>query len=387
MLIMIRIIATFILAVFSIPISGISAQAFLSEVIEHDGETRLYDLYVPSSYEGEALPLLFNFHGGNGDIASQVTISDMRDLADTNGLFLVYPQALEDPNDDGSTNWLHKDPTEVDDVFLIEAIIEAVSNEYEIDSSRIYATGYSLGGEFTYELACRLNDKIAAVVAVARTMGTAAFDNCSPVHPTGVMTILGTEDSISPYDGLTWEGVQYYLSADEMHNYWVDYNNCSSEANVIQIENSNPNDGSTVERLVWEDGDNCVSVEQLKVIGGGHDWPGSFGNMDINADEEIWNFVSRFSLNGMIDCEGSSISNTQSYSTSFTVKPNPFNDHLLIENVPGDENLYYVYNVHGELIRSSSLESGPQTIDLSGLAENVYFLKIGTLARKILKAQ
>ena len=35
-------------------------------------------------------------------------------------------------------------------------------------------------------------------------------------------------------------------------------------------------------------GDNCVSVEELKVHDGGHDWPGAFGNMDILADEEIW---------------------------------------------------------------------------------------------------
>ena len=40
----------------------------------------------------------------------------------------------------------------------------------------------------------------------------------------------------------------------------------------------------------------------MKVIGGDHDWPGTFGNMDINASEEIWYFVSKYDINGLIDC-------------------------------------------------------------------------------------
>ena len=49
-------------------------------------------------------------------------------------------------------------------------------------------------------------------------------------------------------------------------------------------------------------GDNCSSVQELKVIGGDHDWPGVFGNMDIDATNEIWNFVSRFSIEGKLNC-------------------------------------------------------------------------------------
>ena len=40
---------------------------------------------------------------------------------------------------------------------------------------------------------------------------------------------------------------------------------------------------------------------------GGHDFPGAFGNMDIFADEEIWNFVSKHNIDGLIDCESLSI--------------------------------------------------------------------------------
>mgnify|MGYP005705127607 CR=1 FL=1 len=32
----------------------------------------------------------------------------------------------------------------------------------------------------------------------------------------------------------------------------------------------------------------------------------SFANQDINASEEIWNFVSKFDINGLIDCNTTS---------------------------------------------------------------------------------
>jgi polyhydroxybutyrate depolymerase len=47
-------------------------------------------------------------------------------------------------------------------------------------------------------------------------------------------------------------------------------------------------------------GDNNVEIEHYKVINGGHGWPGVLGNMDINSNFIIWNFVSQFDINGKI---------------------------------------------------------------------------------------
>ncbi len=53
---------------------------------------------------------------------------------------------------------------------------------------------------------------------------------------------------------------------------------------------------------------NNNEVWLYKVIDGGHDWPGVWGNMDINASELVWNFFNDFSLVyqiGDIDYNGS----------------------------------------------------------------------------------
>jgi polyhydroxybutyrate depolymerase len=119
------------------------------------------------------------------------------------------------------------------------------------------------------------------------------------VHPTGVLTILGTDDITSPYNGIIYQGIEYYLSAAATHSYWATHNNCDTTASVNIVSPS-------VERYVWSNASGCAYVEELKVIGGGHDWPGSFGNMTINANIEIWQFVSRYDINGLIDCNTTS---------------------------------------------------------------------------------
>jgi polyhydroxybutyrate depolymerase len=290
-----------------------------------DGNNREYIIYIPAIYDGsEAYPLMFSFHGGGGTSNDFININDMRSVADTAGFIAVYPQAAVDPND-GSNAWLHKAPTSHDDVFFIEAIIDTLSNDYFIDNNRVYACGYSEGGIFSYELGCRLNDRIAAFASVSGSMMVDAFRDsyynlgfCSPVHPTAVMLIPGTND-MNPHS--TYTGFQpYYMSADEITTYWSNYNNTDTNPIISQLPNINTSDGSTVEHRVWENGDNCLRVEELKVNGGEHDWPGTFGNMDIDATAEIWDFASQFNINGLINCSSTFQNNLTNSSERKLVK-------------------------------------------------------------------
>jgi len=378
------------LSIFLFLVTAISltAQQFLDETMSYEGKVREYRTYIPASYDGvTAFPLLFNFHGGAGDIASQVAIADMRAIADTANFILVYPQALPDLNDGGSTNWLQKEPTTVDDVFFIDALIDEIDSNFLIDKKRIYACGYSLGGEFTFELACRLNERIAAIAVVARTMGTAAFEKCTPTHPTAIMTILGTEYKVSPYEGLVWAGTKYYLSAEEVHEYWVSQNNTVVIPKVTNISNSVLSDGSTVERQVWDEGEGCVAVEHLKVIGGGHDWPGSFGNMDIDASEEIWHFVSQYDLEGLINCKASAVSQEMLVDKLFTLSPNPVRATLTVGLPEGAIHSYEIYSMTGSQMISGFISSDNNTIDLAVLPPDLYVLKLGSENLKFVKVK
>ncbi len=366
-------------------INTLLAQETIEKTLLHDGETRAYTVYIPSSYEeNTAIPLLFNFHGGGGDIASQIAISDMRSLADIGEFIVVYPQALPDPNDDGATLWTHKEPTDVDDIYFVEAMINSLAAEYTIDENRVYACGYSNGGEFAFELACRLSDKIAAIGVVARSMYIETYEACSPAHPTGVVTIHGSEDE---YEGITWAGITYYISLDDANSYWANYNNADATPIVIPLPNTSSSDGSTVEYYAWQNGDGCVDVDHYKVIGGGHDWPGSFGNMDIDANTVIWNFVSKYNLNGLINCNSTAVEEIENTAKELLLYPNPTANYITIESDVISNQTFYIYAKTGKLMQTGKINTHKKIINLSALAPSIYFIKVGTQTVKFLKTE
>jgi polyhydroxybutyrate depolymerase len=353
------------------------AQGYISQTIQHDGLTREYSIYIPASYDGTTnFPLLFNFHGGDDVITNWQTTADMRPIADTANFILVYPQARPDPSDGNSLNWLPKTPGTFDDVPFISALIDTIASNYQIDQNRIYACGYSLGGDMSFELGCKLSNRIAAIAPVARTMQANPNSFCSPVHPTGVLTILGTNDFISPYGG--YPG--YYLSAAATHSYWATHNNCNATATMSTVS-------ASVERYTWSTASGCAYVEELKVTGGGHDWPGSFGNMTIDASEEIWQFVSRYDINGLIGCVTTSLNEYSSTQENYRVYPNPVNSQLTVEMEIAEEKEFRIYSTIGELMLSGRLNSNINTIDLSSLPPNVYILNICNHSIKLIKTE
>jgi len=367
------------LFLFIVCISFSYAQGYISETIEYDGLTREYSIYVPASYDGTtSFPLLFNFHGGGGVIASQIAIADMSPIADTANFIVVYPQARQDPSDGNSFNWIPKVPGTFDDVPFISSLIDTIASSYQINQDRIYACGYSLGGDMCFELACKLNSRIAAIAPVARTMQANPDSFCSPVHPTGVLTILGTDDNTSPYNGLTYLGTEYYLSAEETHNYWASHNNCDINPTMSTVSPS-------VERYTWSTPSGCSYIEELKVIGMGHAWPGSFGNMTIDSNTEIWQFVSKYDINGLIGCSTASINEYR--KDNFRVYPNPVNTELTIEMELLEEKKYRIYSTIGGLVLSGKLNSNINTIDLSSLPPNVYILNINNHSVKLVKTE
>jgi polyhydroxybutyrate depolymerase len=209
---------------------------------------------------------------------------------------VAHPQGTT--NDQGIRFW-NIGEVDVDDVGFTAAMIDSIATDYNIDRERVYSTGMSIGGFFSHHLAGLLSDEIAAIAPVSGSMLQNMVDVSSPVHPTPVMQIHGTEDPLVPYDE---RPLSPYLSVAELLQYWVDYNNCNPTPTVTQLPDIDPDDGSTVEHIVYEGCDNNVNVEHFKIIGGSHIWPNNPGpgNHDINVSEEIWNFLSRYDINGVV---------------------------------------------------------------------------------------
>ena len=79
---------------------------------------------------------------------------------------------------------------------------------------------------------------------------------------------------------------------------WWSSNNYCNDVETTQLNDSNPNDDFSIERLLFDGGINGSVVDHYKVYGGEHVW---FMTEDINSSELIWEFFSHYDLNGFID--------------------------------------------------------------------------------------
>jgi hypothetical protein len=107
--------------------------------------------------------------------------------------------------------------------------------------------------------------------------------------------------------------------------------------------------------------------------------------MDIDASQEIWSFVSRYNLSGLVGCATNSIENTLGQEEVLRVFPNPFKDQLIVESpFEGTQN-YALYSILGEHVLTGSIHSGSTLIELSKIPDGLYILKIRGQAIKLIK--
>lgn len=362
------------------------AQQTINGSITHDDLQRDYILYVPANYTGnEPVPLVFNFHGFTGSAANQMTYGDFRPVADSAGFLIVHPQGTLF---NGSTHWNVGGWTvgsTVDDVGFTEALIDSLAAAYNIDMARIYSTGFSNGGYMSFLLACQLGNRIAAIASVAGSMTPETYNACVPQHPTPALQFHGTSDGVVPYNGAAWT-----KPVNDVIQYWLGYNNCNVTPAVTPIVDIDSLDGSTVEHFAYGGGDNDVSTEHFKISGGAHTWPGTasggFGtNYDIDASHEIWQFFSRYDINGLITPTATMPSTMPVFAEFqlFQNYPNPFNPSTKITfKIPRTARVTIkVFDISGQEIASLVDRDYPtgthSTVwDASGIAAGVYIYRL-----------
>ena len=269
-------------------ITGLQTKTF-----SHDNVNRNYLVYIPNSYDSEIdYPLMFLFHGFGGIASEFMNTADMRDLAESKNFIVVYPQGL-DLASTGS-HWNCSNPSadnksDVDDIGFIENLIDQLLIDYPvIDNKRIYAAGYSNGGFMSYYLACN-SKKFAAIGSVAGTMLDDSYQNCNAQFPTAMINIHGTDDFDVPYVGNS-----YYPSIPDVVDWWKNFNNATNEDLLT-------NQDGTIEQYIYYDDAGDRFVEHIKVIGGGHYWDDKLNYEAKNTSGLIWEFVSNFDIDGVIN--------------------------------------------------------------------------------------
>ena len=116
-----------------------------------------YSLYVPENYSPDRQwPLIICLHGGYG--AGDEYIWTWLRAARTKGYILMSPKSL------GETWSMTINSA---DTHSVMAMLGEVTRKYAVDASRVYLTGLSDGGMFSYIMGLERHDRFAGIAPVA----------------------------------------------------------------------------------------------------------------------------------------------------------------------------------------------------------------------------
>jgi polyhydroxybutyrate depolymerase len=262
------------------------------------------------------------FHGGGsspddltGESGFKAPYKVWMDIADTEKFILVYPKGMMNPADGLGWNDCRGDATTnpaADDVGFIDALIDEFLGSFDVDISRVYASGTSNGGHMSLRLALELSNRIAAAAPVVAAMPNSS--SCIALsHPISILFMNGTGDPLLPYDGgevaPSMGGRGTVISTAESVSYWVSHNHADTVPAVVDFPDINTGDSSTVTRITYSNGSEGTQVVLYKVSNGGHVEPSvqeqyspslelllGKQNHDIEMAREIWHFFRNKTL-------------------------------------------------------------------------------------------
>ncbi len=170
-----------------------------------------------SEYSGLAIFL----HGAPGAPTKVSEIFGSKAIADKFNLVSIAPKGNNSSYEWTSTNNTLSETPDVD--YLINVIDEAQS-KYTFTDNKIFIFGYSAGGFMAYKLACKIPERLSAVISLAGQF-RGDFDACSTSTSIAVHHLHSTIDKEVPFFGRDNGNI---ASVPDTIAFWQNKNGCST---------------------------------------------------------------------------------------------------------------------------------------------------------------
>ncbi|MBA2710948.1 MAG: PHB depolymerase family esterase [Tatlockia sp.] len=146
-------------------VEEISGGLFLTKSYTNQAGTRNYKVYIPSSYNGEAIPVIVMLHGCTQNPDDFAKGTRMNAIAEEMKCLVVYPAQSQSANSTKCWNWFKAINQQRDrgEPSIIAGITDQVISDYKLDRKRVYVAGLSSGGAMAIIMGRTYPDLYAAV--------------------------------------------------------------------------------------------------------------------------------------------------------------------------------------------------------------------------------
>jgi poly(hydroxyalkanoate) depolymerase family esterase len=247
---------------------------FIDGSFSNEAGTRDYKLYVPSTYTGQASPLLVMLHGCTQNPDDFALGTGMNVLAEESNCLVVYPAQSQQANAHRCWNWFNAVDQRRDqgEPAIVAGLTRDLMARYAVDPAQVYVAGLSAGGAMSAILGTLYPELYAAVGVHSGLPFAAAHDLPTAMaamkgfvkRPKGanrslpIIVFHGDQDStVHPANG------EELIRRRRRH-----------AGEQVAVEPGSVPDGHSFTRTVHRQPDGTIHAEHWLVHGFGHAWSG-----------------------------------------------------------------------------------------------------------------